>query len=90
MKNLSLSPNLAISESGFLFLPTTGESFTVTEVGRSILLGLQAGKSEGDIVHSVVQEFEIDAATVERDLRDFMSQLQQYRLVSNDNDLQSD
>ena len=90
MKKTTLSPNVAISESGFLFLPTTGESFTVSEVGRAILLGLQEGKNGGEIVHSVVQEFEIDAATVERDLRDFMNQLQQYRLVSNDPDSQDD
>ena len=81
MQQINLSANLAISESGFLFLPTTGESFTVSEIGREILSGLQEGKAEAEIVKLITQHYEIDTATVERDLRDFLTQLVHFRLA---------
>lgn len=84
MPDPKLARNLAISESGFLFLPTTGETFTVNETGRSIMRAMQNGKTEAEIPQLIADEFDIDRTTAERDVRDFMAQLKQHKLLNGD------
>jgi hypothetical protein len=81
MSNWRLIRGLAVSESGFVFLPTTGETFTVNEEGRHVILALQDGKTTGQIVTTMIEEFDADAVTVQRDIEDFMAQLRQYQLL---------
>jgi PqqD family protein of HPr-rel-A system len=80
--NSRLTRNLAVSESGFLFLPTTGETFTVNEPGRIVLAALQGAQSEEEIVARLTAEYDADAASIRRDLEDFLVQLRQYQLLS--------
>ena len=82
MSDTKLTRNLAISESGFLFLPTTGETYTVNETGREIMKALQAGKTEAEIIQTLVDEYDTDSATAGHDLHDFLAQLQQYKLLN--------
>jgi hypothetical protein len=82
MTNWKLIRGLAVSESGFVFLPTTGETFTVNEQGRFVILALQDGKNIGQIITSMAEEFESDAVTIQRDVDDFLGQLRQYQLLT--------
>ena len=41
--------SLAISDNGFIFKPSTGESFTTNELGLIILNLLKEGKSADEI-----------------------------------------
>jgi PqqD family protein of HPr-rel-A system len=79
-----LTRNLAVSESGFLFLPTTGETFTVNEPGRVVLAALQSALSETEIVDRLAAEYDADAAAIRRDLEDFLVQLRQFNLLSDE------
>lgn len=81
MHKPSLSPSLAMSENGFLFLPTTGETFTVNELGKLILKYLQEGKNQQSIIDAITEEYDVDADDLQRDIVDFMSQLKQFQLV---------
>jgi hypothetical protein len=82
MPTPKLSQSVAVSESGFLFSPSTGESFTVNAVGRSIVSGLQKGSSEADILKDIISEFDVDQRTAERDLHEFLDQLRRFHLIS--------
>ncbi len=81
MENYKISPNLAISENGFLFLPSTGESFTLNPIAIEIIEGLKSGKSLTEISAEIIKEYEVDETTLERDLTDFISQLKNYNLL---------
>ena len=81
MDKITLSHDVAVSESGFMFLPTTGESFTVNATGRCIIGAIQSGRSESETLKILVAEFDVDERTAERDLREFVSQLQRYHLA---------
>lgn len=81
MSNLKVAENLAISETGFMFLPTTGETFTSNEIGKNIIQMLQKGESEDKIIEAITNEYEVDSNTFEKDLSDFIHQLIQFNLI---------
>ena len=60
MSSTQISTSLAVSENGFLFLPTTGETFTVNETGRFILRRLQEGREQQEIISSLIDEFDVE------------------------------
>ena len=72
---------LAINPEGFVFDPSSGESFTVNPVGLSILSGLQKDKSSEVIAQELLDEYEVDLDQVERDILDFQSHLRTYHLL---------
>ena len=82
MTTMKLVKNLAVSESGFLFLPTTGETFTVNEIGREVLAALQTGKVETEIVSMLTERYDVEPNAVVHDVRDFLSQLGQHHLLT--------
>jgi hypothetical protein len=81
MNKQKISTSLAMSENGFLFLSTTGETFTVNELGKLILKYLQDGKDQQSIIDAITEEYDIDAEDLHRDFIDFMNQLKQFQLV---------
>jgi len=82
MNQLTITPDLAISETGFLFLSSTGETFTVNELGKRILKSLQEGLSQETIVRVITEEFDVDLADAQRDFLDFVGLLKNLRLVA--------
>lgn len=78
---MKLNKNIAISDSGFLFNPATGESFSVNPIGLQIIALLREGKSEAEIGKVITLEYNTEIQQVERDLHDFMHMLRQLQLI---------
>jgi len=78
---MKLKKNIAISESGFIFNPEIGTSFTTNSLGVAILKQLKTKTSTEEIINSVVKSYEIDAITCEKDLGDFLRILNQFNLI---------
>lgn len=72
---------LAVNEEGFIFNPITGESFTVNPTGLFVLQGLKKALTMQDIAANLTEEFEVSNEQAERDISDFISHLQIYKLV---------
>jgi len=72
---------LEVSRSGFLFDPRTGHTYTLNETAQRLLELFRDGQSDEEIVTALTDEFEVDAATVERDLYDFICQLNSFALL---------
>lgn len=66
---------LALSDSGFVFDPVTGNSFSVNGSGLAILRRLQQGTDLPGIVASLSEEFEVDILAAERDVIEFANLL---------------
>lgn len=66
---------LALSESGFVFDPVTGHTFTVNETGLAILRQLQQGAALDGVVEAMRRDFAVDAQAAERDIIEFASYL---------------
>lgn len=81
---MKIKSNLAVSDSGFIFNPSNGDSFSTNSVGADIVRLLKAGNSFDAIKKEIVDKYEVDEILFEKDFHDFVSQLQDYYLVSND------
>jgi len=78
---MKVRKNIAISDSGFLFNPSSGDSYSVNPIGQEIIQLLQEEKSEQEIMDYILKEYMIDKNTVEKDLYDFLNMLKNYKLT---------
>jgi hypothetical protein len=81
---MKIKSNIALSDSGFIFNPDTGESFTVNPLGASIINYLKKGKTIEEITSELHQQYEIDANTLEKDAEDFLGLLRNFSLVGDE------
>lgn len=71
---------LAISESGFIFDPSTGHSYTANTTGAFILKQYALDKSETEIIEAVMNEYEVDEVQVRQDLKSFDQEIHRQHL----------
>lgn len=78
---MKILKNLALSDTGFVFNPSTGDSFSVNPIGLAILKDFKDGKTEEDIKKRMMAEYQTDRETIEKDLYDFMKMIEQLNLT---------
>lgn len=81
---MKLKKNIAISETGFVFDPNSGDSFTLNSIGKEILEQFQDGKSKSDISYNILNKYEVDEFTFERNYEDFIAMLNHFNLLDNE------
>ena len=79
-----IKKNIAISDSGFLFDPSTGESFTFNPTGLEIFRYLKENKSFDEIREIILEKYDVDKNSFERFYYDFISMLKQYQLTEHE------
>lgn len=80
---MRMNQNIAISESGFLFNPSTGESFTLNPVGLKLISYYKEGLNDDEIISRMQEEYQVEEREISRDLLDFKNVLKHYLLVDN-------
>jgi hypothetical protein len=78
---MRLRKNIATSESGLIFNPVTGDSFSVNGTGADILIKLRENTTEEDIIKYLSSKYDVDAIQLEKDMDDFFSLLNEYNLL---------
>ena len=78
---MKLKKNIATSESGFVFNPSSGDSFSLNSIGEEILLQRKENKSSEEIKKDILNRYEVDKGLLERDWDDFMAQLRDNNLL---------
>lgn len=78
---MKIRKNIAISETGFLFNPLTGDSFSTNTVGLDVIQQLKAGKTEQEITVFITEKYAVDASEFEKDLEDFRLQLRDSQVL---------
>jgi hypothetical protein len=81
---MKIKKNIAVSETGFVFDPTSGESYSINNTGQQIISLLKEDKSPKEISSIMCGEYEIDAASFEKYYYDFMGMLRQFHLIDED------
>ena len=77
--------DVAISDSGILFDPYTGLTFTVNATGRAVLQRMREGMGADEIVATLGTDFDAtDQDDVQRDVREFLLVLKESGLLPRD------
>ncbi len=80
---IKLKKNIALSESGFIFDPSTGDSYSVNQTGSEIIEYLKEGLSEDQITDKLKDTFDSDEEQLRKDLDDFLHHLRQLKMIEN-------
>jgi hypothetical protein len=78
---VKLKSNVAISENGFVFDPTTGDSYSLNPIGTEIIEMMKQDKSEEFIRDVLLEKYEIDKSNLERYFFDFVTMLREFQLL---------
>lgn len=73
--------NLAISETGFVFNPATGHSYTTNEVGLKILNLFKSKLSDDNITRHICEEYDVSEDEIDIDLNEFKLSLEKNFLI---------
>jgi len=73
--------NIATSEEGFLFNPTTGDSFSTNKIGAEIILLMKKDLPIQEVIDTVCEKYDVDSSLFERDLEEFTLQLKDYSIL---------
>ncbi|MBK7505934.1 MAG: PqqD family protein [Bacteroidetes bacterium] len=78
---MQINKNIAISDSGFIFNPSSGDSFSANQIGLEIIRLLKDGKSKIEISDLILNQYAVNALSFEKDFNDFVQMLFSYQLI---------
>lgn len=78
---MNINKNVAVSDSGFVFNPTTGESFSANPIGTEIIEMLKQGKSQDEIKERILENYITEQDIIDKDIFEFFELLKQYSLI---------
>ena len=78
---MSRLSRLALNDEGFVFDPTTGDSFLANCTGLLLIRKLREGQDDQALVRALRAEFAVSAEDAERDVADFRSRLSAFGLL---------
>ena len=80
---MKIKSNVAVSESGFVFNPSTGESYSINPIGIEIFNMIKESKPFEEISGEMLSKYNTEEDTFEKDFQDFVGFLKQYQLIEN-------
>ena len=79
--------DLAISETGFVFDPFSGATYTANGPALAILDGLKRGRSRAHIANDLRARFEVGGDDVMRDLDELLQTLRGFGVLAADQEV---
>ncbi len=73
--------NIATSDEGFIFNPTTGDSFSTNAIGTEIIVLMKKDIPAAEVVEVITNKYDVDKVLFERDLEDFTMQLKEFSIL---------
>lgn len=81
---MNIKNNIALSESGFIFNPNTGESFTLNPTGQQLFSLIRDGKDYKAIRKYFLDKYDTEDSIFEKDFEDFMHMMTSYQMMETD------
>ncbi|MDP4267773.1 MAG: PqqD family protein [Bacteroidota bacterium] len=78
---MKIKNNISISNSGFVFNPSNGETFSVNPIGNEIINLMKEGKFQEDIRSIILDKYYTEKNSFENDYYDFINMLNIFDLV---------
>lgn len=81
---VKINKNIAISDTGYVFDPSIGESYTLNPIGLEIIELLRSNKTDNEIKSFILERYDVDEDTFERYYIDFIGMLKNYQLAKDE------
>lgn len=78
---MKINKNIAISDTGFVFNPLNGESYSINPIGIEIINMMKDDNSFEDITKTMLSKYTVEDATFEKDYFDFIGILKHHNLI---------
>ena len=78
---MNIKKNIALSDSGFVFDPSSGDSFSTNPIGLEIIQLMKEGREVEEIKEVLLKKYMTDATTLEKDIYDFVKMLTKLSIV---------
>ena len=84
MSTSKLLADLAVSDTGFVFDPFTGTTFTVNQTGLCLLYAFKEGLGRREAVDRLEMKFDTKGANLPREVDEFVQLLRQNGVLPGD------
>jgi PqqD family protein of HPr-rel-A system len=81
---MRINKKIAISESGFVFNPATGDSYSLNPIAAEILDMLKKDMSIDEITETLLEKYEVTSSVLHRSIDDFIDTLKEMKILEND------
>jgi len=81
---MNVKQNLIIADTGFVFDPDTGDSFSVNNSARELLEKMKEGRNTEEITSYITEKYDVDSLRFQRYLEDFIQALRHYNIMEED------
>jgi len=78
---MKINKHIAVSDSGFVFNPVTGESFTANPMGIEIIEMMKQDVSLQDMITIINEKYHTEHANVEKDVAEYYELLKSFSLI---------
>jgi hypothetical protein len=78
---MNIKKNVAVSDSGMIFNPDTGETFTVNPIGADIINYLKEGSTKQKMSEKVTSKYTVEPSAFEKDYDDFVNLMRNFSLI---------
>ena len=78
---MKLKRNIAVSETGFIFDPSSGESFSLNPIAVEILDMIKKDFNADKIQTEILNKYEVDSKAFENNYFDFIAMLKSFNLI---------
>lgn len=79
---MKLKSAVVVNDSGFVFNPETGDSFSVNAIGLEVIRCVQGGCDKKSLCTLLSKQFNIKLGLLSKDIDDFFWMLRNYKLLS--------
>jgi len=78
---MKVDPNIALSDTGFLFHAATGDSFSVNPTGLRIIQLIKGSNKIEEMAAILAEEYKVEPEHAEEDLLDYLRYLRQLKIL---------
>ena len=76
-----IKKNISTNELGFVFNPATGDSYSTNPIAAEIIKLLKDGHSISEIKKNLLDKYDTEKVTIEKDVDEFMNTLKENNLL---------
>ncbi|MCX6163900.1 MAG: HPr-rel-A system PqqD family peptide chaperone [Ignavibacteriae bacterium] len=76
-----INKKIAISETGFIFNPTTGDSYSMNPIATEILEMLKKDMSEEEIKNALLEKYDVNKSILQKSYDEFIEALRKLNII---------